>query len=390
MRAVKFEVRYPTGTVHEVELQGTLAVIGRDPSCDLVLNDAKCSRRHAVVEAGPQGLSIRDSGSANGIYVNGKRVERSGLQQGDEVRLGEVTMKVLPEEVSGTLVMGPDEIVDLGPATSDSTPTVPPEIRPPSPAPAPPATVPPALAPTPPALASTPRPAPPPARPAAVVPSAPAAAAPPPPPAPPPPRLQTPPRPAPAPPALAPAAAPAPAPPPAAPIRPAAALRQSAPEPLPRPLTATILAALWLLNSALCVLGVVGLLFMRNPGWVLSAVFNLAFAGLGVALGIGLWGRKPWARMLQIGVSGFGLLTCVMTPLSALSLFYMMRPAPQILFSGRDTFRALTDEEADIVRKAEGEGMFAGGVFVALFLGLLLGGAMVFAAIKLLPAIGAS
>src|SRR5262245_6476074 len=98
MPVVKFEVRYPTGSVHEVELQGTLAVLGRDPSCDLVLNDAKCSRRHAVIEAGPQGLSIRDSGSANGVYVNGKRVERSGLAEGDEVRLGEVTLKVLPED----------------------------------------------------------------------------------------------------------------------------------------------------------------------------------------------------------------------------------------------------------------------------------------------------
>src|SRR3982751_4143993 len=112
---VRFEVRYPTGSVHEVELQGTLAVLGRDPSCDLVLNDAKCSRRHAVIEAGPDGLSVRDSGSANGVYVNGKRVERSPLKDDDEIRLGEVTIKVLAEEVPGTLVMGPDEIVEMAP-----------------------------------------------------------------------------------------------------------------------------------------------------------------------------------------------------------------------------------------------------------------------------------
>src|SRR5687767_4494159 len=113
---MKFEVRYRlTGAVHEIVLQGTLAVIGRDPSCDLVLNDTKCSRRHAVVEAGPDGLVIRDSGSANGIYVNGRKVDRSPLLPGDEIRLGEVAIHVLPEEVSGTLVMGPDDMEGLTP-----------------------------------------------------------------------------------------------------------------------------------------------------------------------------------------------------------------------------------------------------------------------------------
>ena len=51
-RGVKFRVQYPNASGHEVELEGTVAILGRDPSCDLVLNDVKCSRRHAVVEAG--------------------------------------------------------------------------------------------------------------------------------------------------------------------------------------------------------------------------------------------------------------------------------------------------------------------------------------------------
>ena len=58
-------------------------IVGRDPSCDLVLNDVKCSRRHAVVEAGPHGLAIRDTGSANGVFLNGKKVDRSALKEGD-------------------------------------------------------------------------------------------------------------------------------------------------------------------------------------------------------------------------------------------------------------------------------------------------------------------
>jgi hypothetical protein len=140
---VKFEVRYPTGGSHEVELSGTVATLGRDPASDLVLNDAKCSRRHAVVEAGPEGLAIRDAGSANGVFVNGKKVERSPLVAGDVVRLGEVTLKVLAEEVAGTLVMAAEDIDDFGgtrpvqPSPSDLTaPPPPPRVPTPPPPPA--------------------------------------------------------------------------------------------------------------------------------------------------------------------------------------------------------------------------------------------------------------
>jgi len=108
-RGVKFRVQYPNAAAHEVELAGTILILGRDPSCDLVLNDVKCSRRHAVVEAGAQGLAIRDTGSANGVYVNGRKLERSALAEGDVVRLGDVELTVLPEHMPGTVVMGPGE-----------------------------------------------------------------------------------------------------------------------------------------------------------------------------------------------------------------------------------------------------------------------------------------
>ena len=76
---MKFIVRSPEGKESEVELAGPVVVLGRDPSCDILLNDPKCSRRHAIVEAVPEGISIRDNGSANGVFVNGKQVERAIL-----------------------------------------------------------------------------------------------------------------------------------------------------------------------------------------------------------------------------------------------------------------------------------------------------------------------
>jgi len=131
-RDVKFRVQYPNASGHEVELAGTVAILGRDPSCDLVLNDVKCSRRHAVVEAGPQGLAIRDTGSANGVFLNGKKVDRSALKEGDVFRLGDVLLTVLPEDMPGTLVMGPEEVPALPRPSAPpprSTETVPPHLR---------------------------------------------------------------------------------------------------------------------------------------------------------------------------------------------------------------------------------------------------------------------
>ena len=88
-----------------MEFPGSVATVGRDPSSDLVLNDPKCSRRHAVIEKSGDGITVRDSGSANGVFVNGKKTERSRIRDGDVIKVGDVVVTVLPEAASGTVVM---------------------------------------------------------------------------------------------------------------------------------------------------------------------------------------------------------------------------------------------------------------------------------------------
>ena len=63
--------------------------IGRLASAHLVLDDERISRIHAVIEVAPDGaVSIIDMGSAEGTFVNGKKVSRSPLKAGDQVALG--------------------------------------------------------------------------------------------------------------------------------------------------------------------------------------------------------------------------------------------------------------------------------------------------------------
>jgi hypothetical protein len=63
--------------------------IGRLASAHLCLDDDKISRIHSVIEVAPDGaISIIDMGSAEGTFVNGKKVSRGALRMGDQITLG--------------------------------------------------------------------------------------------------------------------------------------------------------------------------------------------------------------------------------------------------------------------------------------------------------------
>ncbi|HTA12361.1 MAG TPA: DUF3662 and FHA domain-containing protein [Solirubrobacteraceae bacterium] len=65
------------------------ATIGRSRECDVVLDDAGISRRHAQLTPGPQGWLVEDLGSTNGVRVNGEPLRgRRALTPGDRVELG--------------------------------------------------------------------------------------------------------------------------------------------------------------------------------------------------------------------------------------------------------------------------------------------------------------
>src|SRR6266545_4416117 len=63
-------------------------LIGRDPGCQLRVDDPKVSRRHAEVAWTEGGWVLRDLGSSNGTYLDGERVEPGGGGPGVGARLG--------------------------------------------------------------------------------------------------------------------------------------------------------------------------------------------------------------------------------------------------------------------------------------------------------------
>lgn len=65
------------------------ATIGRSRACDVVLEDANVSRRHAEIRPRGGGWIVADLGSTNGVAVNGARIEQAhALRSGDRIELG--------------------------------------------------------------------------------------------------------------------------------------------------------------------------------------------------------------------------------------------------------------------------------------------------------------
>ena len=67
---------------------------GRHPDNEIFLDDVTVSRRHAEFQRG-EGYQVRDVGSLNGTYVNGKLVESAPLHHGDEVQVGKFKLVFL-------------------------------------------------------------------------------------------------------------------------------------------------------------------------------------------------------------------------------------------------------------------------------------------------------
>ncbi len=70
-------------------------VIGRASECDISLAAAHLSRRHAQLQVIDGMLFVKDLDSANGTYLNGKRVAEARVKRGDELRFDALSFGVM-------------------------------------------------------------------------------------------------------------------------------------------------------------------------------------------------------------------------------------------------------------------------------------------------------
>ena len=83
-----------------------VTVIGRAPECDISLAAAHLSRRHAQLSVVDGMLYVKDLGSANGTFLNGKQVMEARVKRGDEIRFDALSFGVMgpADELAKTTV----------------------------------------------------------------------------------------------------------------------------------------------------------------------------------------------------------------------------------------------------------------------------------------------
>jgi len=110
-------------TVSELHLIPGRKVIGRTPDNDLQIDSKFISRHHCQLVTGSDGITvIEDLNSTNGIVVQGKRVRRHTMRNGDVVSIGQHEIRYVNEQVGEHLIDTQDDLprVEANAANEDA------------------------------------------------------------------------------------------------------------------------------------------------------------------------------------------------------------------------------------------------------------------------------
>ncbi len=82
------------GKDHSHRVSKERTILGRSPTCDIVVKQEKVSRRHIEISRVGDGWVVKDLKSANGTQLNGiELVDESALNHGDRIRIGDVDIE---------------------------------------------------------------------------------------------------------------------------------------------------------------------------------------------------------------------------------------------------------------------------------------------------------
>lgn len=82
--------------------------LGRADDNEIIINDPKVSRNHAVLEWNGSGFTLRDLGSINGTYVNGQRLAETArlLRDNDEILLSQYRLLFMIARAAASCPVG--------------------------------------------------------------------------------------------------------------------------------------------------------------------------------------------------------------------------------------------------------------------------------------------
>jgi FHA domain len=92
--SANFIVKGPSGVEKSYPMRQITMTVGRSDQCDISVKDGSMSGRHCEVSKINGEIRVKDSGSANGIWLNGERITDAELFDGDVIRLGQTSIRV--------------------------------------------------------------------------------------------------------------------------------------------------------------------------------------------------------------------------------------------------------------------------------------------------------
>jgi pSer/pThr/pTyr-binding forkhead associated (FHA) protein len=75
-------------------------IVGRSSELDMVLVEDMVSRKHAKITASGDQIVIQDLGSTNGTFVNGEKIKKARLKEGDRILIGTSIIKLVAVDTS--------------------------------------------------------------------------------------------------------------------------------------------------------------------------------------------------------------------------------------------------------------------------------------------------
>ncbi|HEY5938782.1 MAG TPA: AgmX/PglI C-terminal domain-containing protein [Kofleriaceae bacterium] len=92
--ALTFRIFHSNQIVREVKLAQSVIKIGKVPTAHVRLEDESVSRMHAIIEVAGDQATIIDLGSTRGTFVNGQKINKATLRDGDSIVIGESRMEL--------------------------------------------------------------------------------------------------------------------------------------------------------------------------------------------------------------------------------------------------------------------------------------------------------
>ena len=89
-----FKIHEGGRLLREQTLEQSVIKIGKVPSAHLQLADESVSRMHAIVEVTRDEVHLIDLGSTGGTFVNGQKINKAKLVNGDTIQIGKSRIEV--------------------------------------------------------------------------------------------------------------------------------------------------------------------------------------------------------------------------------------------------------------------------------------------------------